>query len=137
FSEGVVSNAAPSAARYGTGTSIAFFGHDQPANRAVFLEHNRLLVADAFSGVLAREGDKENEPPNPLEGRPRSRVPVYDFALQRPVEDERRYYAVAVFPRTTQSLDPLRLNEVLAYDKQTGLRCWSTMDFQEGDDGYK
>jgi outer membrane protein assembly factor BamB len=135
--EGVSSFVAPPWRQYGTGTSMAFVGRERPAPRAVFLEGNRLRVADAFTGVQILEGDKDDEPPPLMDGRPSPRVPVYDFALQRMVEDERRYYTIAVYNRTSQQAEALKINELLAYDKVTGARLWSTTDFQEGDDGYK
>ena len=126
-------NAAPPATKYGVGTQIAFFGQD--AQRAVFLENFRLRTAESLTGILVREGDGEDLPPKPLENRPRPRVPVYDLALMQPVEDEARSYAVLGYNRVTQSADPLKRNWLVAYDKATSARVWSSENFSDGTDG--
>ena len=125
-------SAAPPATKYGVGTQIAFFGED--AQRAVFLENFRLRTAESLTGILVREGDGEDLPPKPLENRPRPRVPAYDFALMQPVEDEARSYAVLGYNRVTQSSDPLKRNWIVAYDKATGVRAWSSENFSDGTD---
>lgn len=129
-------NTAPYASKYGTGTRVAFLGDGEPAPRAVFLEHCRLRVADAFSGLLRLEGDGEDEPRSAHAGRINPRVPVYDLALMRPVEDGERIYVVLGYPRPAQSADPLLQNEIVAYDRDSGRRVWTTEQFTEGDDGY-
>ncbi len=135
--EGALSLVAPPSTDYGTGTSVAFLGGASITDRAVFLDGNRMRVADAFSGLLLAQGDKSDEVVPAQENKPRPRVPVYDFALQRPLEDETRYYVIASFPKPAQTAEPLKSNELLAYDKQSGARAWSSDDFHEGDASYK
>ncbi len=135
FGEPTVTNAAPPANKYGTGTQIAFLGRGFPAPQAVFLENYRLRVADAFTGIVHLEGDGEVEPRKPQEQRPRPRVPVYDHTLLTPVEDEARYYAVLGRNKIDQSIDALRVNQVVAYDKGTCQRRWTTDSFREGANG--
>lgn len=133
--DNTVANAAPPANKYGTGTQVAFLGRGSPPPRAVFLENFRLRVADAFSGLVRQEGDGEEEARKPQEMRPRPRVPVYDLTLMTPVEDELRYYVVLGRNKIDQSVDVLRINELVAYDKATCQRLWSSNSFREGDDG--
>lgn len=137
FGEGVSSSASPPATKYGTGTQIAFVGGASPQSTAVFLDHFRLRVADAFSGILQLEGDGEDKAPPAQENRPRLRVPVYDFALQKVVEDDDSYFAVLGFERSSQNVEVLRVNHLVAYDKATGKRRWSSENFREGDDSYR
>src|SRR5262249_7810871 len=114
--EGVVSNAAPPANKYGTGTQIAFLGRGFPAPRAVVLEHPRRRVAEAFTGLLQLEGDADAEPPRPQENRPRARVPAYDLALQTPVDDDDQYYVIVGYSKSREGNDALKINRVVAYD---------------------
>ncbi len=123
-SDGAVSTSAPPANKYGVGTQMAFFGDG--ASRAVFLENFRLRVAEASTGILLREGDGEDVPAKALENRPRPRVPVYDRALMTPTEDEERCYVVLGHNRVTQSAEPLKRNTIVAYDKRSCARLWST-----------
>ncbi|MSR38509.1 MAG: hypothetical protein EXS02_06710 [Planctomycetes bacterium] len=134
---GMGGSSAPPASQYGTGTSMAFFGPESLPDRAVFLEGNRMRVVDAFTGLLLAEGDKDANSPLPQAGKARPRVPVYDFSLQRPVEDESRYFVVAGYQKSDQSVEPLKSNEVIAYDKKLGARLWSTADYMDGSDGFK
>jgi outer membrane protein assembly factor BamB len=133
-SENVI-KVSPPATKYGVGTQLRFLTGADGGQRAVFLENFQLRIADAFTGILLQEGDGESVPPRPQEMRPRPRIPVYDFALQTPVEDERRWYAVLGYNRIVQSIDPLRINRIVAYDKASGQRVWSTDDWSEGEDG--
>ncbi len=136
FSDGIVVNAAPHATKYGTGTRIAFRGEDGPLLRAVFLENFKVREAKAFSGILNQEADGLDLPPRPRESYSRARVPVYDFTLQRTVEDEDRIYAVLGNNKPSQGVESLRVNEIVAYDKADMRRLWSTTDFEEGVDSY-
>lgn len=126
---GAASTSAPPANKYGVGTQVAFFGDG--ASRAVFLENFRLRVAETSTGLLVREGDGEELPAKPLENRPRPRVPVYDRALMTPVEDEERCYVVLGHNRVTQNAEPLKRNAIVAYDKRTCARLWSSEDLAE------
>ena len=128
------STSSPPANKYGVGTQVAFFGERN--GRAVFLENFRLRIAESLTGILMREGDGEELPPKPLEGRPRPRVPVYDLALMTPLEDADRYYAVLGYNRVTQSAEPLKNNWLVAYGKEGGPRLWSTESYAEGEDGF-
>ncbi|MGE3173340.1 MAG: PQQ-binding-like beta-propeller repeat protein [Planctomycetota bacterium] len=131
-----VGNSAPPVAKYGTGTQLAFFG-GAPAGRAVFLENYRLRVAEAFTGRLRLEGDGDRDPVPPRDMRARSRVPAYDQALQTPVEDDDHYYAVLGYNKTSQGLEPLLVNHVVAYHKRTCTRLWTTADYPSGEDGLQ
>lgn len=135
--ESQVVNTAPYASKYGTGTQLAFVGPGSPAPLAVFLEHYRLRVASAFTGLLLDEGDGVVKPPRPHDGRPRARVPVYDFALQRPIADESNYYVITGYSKTTQGVEALKKNRIVAYDRETCERVWCSDDFREGEDSYE
>lgn len=135
FGSETVANSAPPASKYGVGTQVAFSGVGLAPPRTVFLENFRLRVAESFSGVMQVEGDGETIPPKPQEMRPRPRVPAYDLALMSPVEDQDRYYVVLGYNRVTQSIDPLKVNEIVAYRKPSCERAWSSKDFGDGDDG--
>lgn len=137
FGESVASSAAPPATKYGNGTHVAFLGSGSPEPRAVFLDHFKLRIADSFTGLLLAEGDGEDKVPAAQDNRPRVRVPVYDFALQRIVEDDRSYFAILGFSHSSQSIEVLKENSLVAYDKHTGARLWSTAEFLEGEDGYR
>lgn len=133
--DAAVANVAPYANKYGTGVQIAFLGRGFPAPQAVFFENFRLRVADAFTGIVYGEGDGESEPQKPREMRARARVPVYDHALLRPVEDDERYYAILGRNKIDQGVDSLKINHLVAYAKDTGQRVWSSESFYDGDDG--
>lgn len=134
--DGQETNAAPYAFRYGVGTRVSFRGSGYPTDRAVFLDHNRLEVADAFSGLLEQQGDGSDDPGKPKDNQPRARVPVYDWANMRVIEDEQRYYVVQVYEgRSLNNLNPLKENTLVAYDKATMQPVWSSTKWQEGEDG--
>lgn len=134
--EGQQVNAAPYTFRYGVGTRIGFRGGEYPTDRAVFLDHNRLEVADAFTGLIEKQGDGSDDPGKPKDNQPRSRVPVYDWANMRVVEDEQHYYAIQVYEgRLLNNVNPLKDNSLVAYDKSTMQQSWSSTKWQEGEDG--
>ena len=62
-----------------------------------------------------------------------ARVPVYDFTLQRPIEDEERYYAILGRTKVDQTIDSLKVNRLVAYDKSTCQRVWSSESWREPD----
>lgn len=131
----------PFANRYGPGTHVTFSSEpvgDGSVPRAVFLEHYRLRLADASSGLLIGEGDGVNSPPLAREGHPRVRIAASDYALLRPIEDEeRRFIVIGHESNTTQSKETLKASQLVAYDKATGKRAWSSDDWQDGVNGLR
>lgn len=138
-SEGRVVNAFPHATRFGTASALAFFGNGFPADRVVFFDYFRVRVADAFTGLLQAQGDGLDAPAaQPRANQPRARVPAYDHALYRPIEDEARYYAILGYKSASmQSAEVLKQNELVAYAKDTMQRAWTTADWLDGEDGYR
>ncbi len=140
MSEGQVRNVSPPATKYGTGTSVAFFGHmpGGAPESALFFDHFCLRRADAFTGLITHAGNGTTEMPPPRDNQPRPRVPVYDYAMLRPVEDDGRYLAVIGYSgRNTSTLDVLKTTDLVAYDKGTLAQAWSSRDWHDGDDGLR
>ena len=136
--EGQVVTAAPHASKNDVSTRLAFFGKDFPADRVVLHDHYRMRVLDAFSGLLLREGDGDVDiKTRPKPNNPRVRVPAYDFALFRPVEDERRYYTILGYNKTSSNDEVLRANTLVAHDRGSMARAWASTDWHEGEDGLK
>ncbi|MFT4514467.1 MAG: outer membrane protein assembly factor BamB [Planctomycetota bacterium] len=135
------SNSMPFANRYGPGTRVLFSSQrdgDQTVPRAVFLEHYRLRLADTASGLLIGQGDGVDVPPLAREGHPRVRIAACDYALLRPVEDEeRRFIIIGHESNTTQSKESLKASQLVAYDKVTGKRSWSSENWQDGSNGLR
>lgn len=131
----------PFADRYGPGTRVAFSvvaDGDDDVLRAVFLEHYRLRLADAASGLLIGEGDGVPDPPLARENHPRVRIAASDYALLRPVEDEsHRYVIIGHENNTTASNEVLQASQLVAYYKRTGKRAWSSLDWRDGADGFR
>lgn len=131
----------PFANRYGPGTRVAFTQAregDYTVPRAVFLEHYRLRIADAASGVLIAEGDGAQEPPIARENHPRVRIAASDYALLRSIEDdERRYIIIGHESNTTTNLEALKASKLIAYDKKTGKRAWASEDWLDGASGLR
>jgi len=131
----------PFANRYGAGTRVAFTQErdgDYTVPRAVFLEHYRLRLADAASGVLIAEGDGAQEPPLARQNHPRVRIAASDYALLRPIEDdERRYIIIGHESNTTTNVEALKASKLVAYDKETGKRKWSSEDWLDGANGLR
>ncbi|MCK5944136.1 MAG: PQQ-binding-like beta-propeller repeat protein [Planctomycetes bacterium] len=131
----------PFANRYGPATWVAFAnerrgGYLEP--RALFLEHFRLRMTDAASGLLLQQGDGAIEPPTPRENHPRVRIAAVDHALLRPVEDEARRYAILGHQaNTTTSNEALKTTTLVAYDRETWEEQWSTKDWLDGEDGLR
>ncbi len=131
----------PFANRYGPGTRV-LFTHEREGNysmpRAVFLEHYRLRLADAASGVLLAEGDGAQEPPIARQNHPRVRIAASDYALLRTIEDdERRYIIIGHESNTTTTKAALKASKLIAYDKQTGKRAWASEDWLDGASGLR
>lgn len=137
--DGARATTMPHAGRYGPATWVTFLpAADGGEPRAVFLEHYRLRVAAAETGLLLAEGDGVDRPPLPREGHPRVRIAASDFALLRPVYDESRFYAVLGHSRnTTSNADALKASELVAYQRRTLQRAWSSADWHDGDDGLR
>lgn len=135
------STAMPFANRYGPGTRVLFSSErdgDRSVPRAVFLEHFRLRLADASSGLLIGQGDGVDAPPLAREGHPRVRIAACDYALLRPVEDEaHRFVIIGHESNTTQSKESLKSSQIVAYDKVTGKRAWTSENWQDGANGLR
>lgn len=131
----------PFANRYGPATWVAFGDErrgDVVEPRALYLEHFRLRMSDASSGLLLQAADGELAPPKPRENHPRVRVAAADHALLRPVEDERRRYVVLGHAGSTTSSDaPLKASELVAYDRASWERSWTSTEWLEGEDGLR
>lgn len=127
----------PHAGRYGGGTQVSFApGEERGLPMVSFLEHFRLCVADAASGVMVAASDQPDEPPPPRENHPRVRIAASDFALLRPVDDEaRRYVVVGHRTKTTVSTEALRSSELQAYDRASMQPVWSSSQWYDGDAG--
>jgi outer membrane protein assembly factor BamB/tetratricopeptide (TPR) repeat protein len=138
---GTRSTQMPFANRYGPATWVEFANErrgDYVEPRALFLEHYRLRMTDAASGLLLQEGDGAEEPPTARENHPRVRIAAIDNALLRPVEDEsRRYIVIGHETNTTTSDEALKASQLIAYDKQTWERSWSSKDWLDGEDGLR
>ena len=139
FDQGMTAGVMPFAGRYGPATWVTFAGAD--ANglpQALFLEHFRLRVADATSGLLLAQGDRTDEPPPPREQHPRVRVAASDFALLRTVDDGERRYVMVGHPRaTTSSVEPLKSSELVAYRADTTQVVWSSTQWGDGEAGLR
>lgn len=133
-------NTMPHASRHAPGTWVTWSkGSDTEPPRALFFEHFRLRVADAFSGLQLQETDALQEPPPPRDNHPRARIAASDHALLRPVEDDERRYAVLGFPRSTlsQSIDVLKASELVAYDRTKLTKAWSSTQWADGEQGLR
>ena len=143
--DGVVTMTMPHAGRYGPATWVGFSsqlagesGTQTLLPRAVFLEHYCLRVVDAASGLVLLQGDGVDEPPQSRDGHPRVRIASSDFALLRPVEDNERRYVVLGYQRsTTASAEALKSSELVAYDRDSLKRAWSSMDWPDGEGGLR
>ena len=126
--EGNVVNAAPPAWKHGIGPRVAFRGTGL-ATEALFFDHFRLREVSAFSGVIERETDGPLEPPKPRDGQPRVRVPAYDFGTMRAVDDARHTYAILGWSgQSTTTVGVLTENQLVAHDRTSLRRAWSTRD---------
>ena len=141
FGDGNSSKTMPFANRYGPGTRVLFGSQtvgDYVVPRAVFLEHYRLRLADAASGILLAEGDGVDSPPLARENYPRIRIAASDYALLRPVEDDqRRFIVIGHESNTTQNDESLKASQLVAYDKVTGKRVWSSESWPDGVNGLR
>jgi outer membrane protein assembly factor BamB/tetratricopeptide (TPR) repeat protein len=141
--DGMRATTMPHANRYGPATWLAFApataADAAPGDlRALFFEHYRLRIAAADSGLMLATGDGVDRPPVPRENHPRVRIAAVDFAVLRPVADERHLYAVLGHSRnTTSSAEVLKASELVAYDRDTMQRAWSSADWHDGADGLR
>ena len=135
------STSMPFADRYGPGTRLLFSNEhngDQIVPRTVFLEHFRLRLADTSSGLLIGQGDAVAVPPLAREGHPRVRIAACDYGLLRPVEDaEQRFVIIGHESNTARSNESLKASQLVAYDKATGDRLWSSGDWPNGAGGLR
>jgi len=131
----------PIANRYGPATWVAFDRERRGAfsePRALFLEHYRLRMADAASGVMLRAGDGPVTPPPARENHPRVRIAAADNSLLRPVEDEQRRYVVLGHRGNSAASDAvLKAAELVAYERDSWERAWSSIDWLDGQDGLR
>jgi outer membrane protein assembly factor BamB len=134
--EGITITAQPPATKYGTHTSMAFFGGAVP-DRVVFYDHYRLRVADAFTGIQLQENAGSVDMSKPMDGRPRLRVPVYDYGLLRPAADGDRWFAIEGATKSPQSIEAARANRILAHERGSMNKVWSSDDWSEGEDGLR
>lgn len=126
--EGNVVNASPPAWKHGIGPRVAFRGKGL-ATEALFFDHFRLREASAFTGVIERENDAPLEPPKPRDGQPRVRVPAYDFGTMRAVDDARHTYSILGWSgQSTTTVGVLTENQLVAHDRTSLQRVWSTRD---------
>jgi hypothetical protein len=148
FDTGATPTTMPYASRYGPATWVAFSDdgdHGGHAPRALFLEHFRLRLADAGTGVMIAQGltngdrpeDEPEEPPQPRDNQPRVRYAANDNALLRPVEDETRRYVVLGQPRASSSIETLKVSQLVAYRRDLQQREWSSSQWLEGDGGLR
>lgn len=132
--------AMPFGGRYGPGTRVEFAtgSGDQPP-LALFLEHFRLRTAAATSGLLIGQGDGPEDPPSPRENSPRARIAAVDRMLLRPIEDDARCYVVLGYQRNSLSQSPevLKATELVAYQRDTLARVWSSTQWLDGEDGLR
>jgi len=130
----------PYANRYGPASWIRFVLAEVTGGppQALFLDHYRLRIADARTGLLLREGDGIVAPAKPRDGHPRIRIAASDHALMRPVEDEARRYIIIGHSRVTaQSTNVLKASELVAYDRITDQRVWDSTEWLDGDAGLR
>lgn len=140
WNEGSRTTSMPHANRYGPASWMLFVPGETPQDppRALLMDHYRLRVADARTGLLIRDGDGVDAPPKPRDGHPRVRVAASDHALMRPIEDEARRYVVLGHSRNTSaSVQTLKSSELVAYDRKTMKRVWSSAQWLDGDDGMR
>lgn len=127
--------------RYGPGTHVSFVRADDVADapmQAVFLEHFRLRIADAPSGLMLAEGDGALEPPVARETHPRVRIAASDYALLRTVEDDlHRYVILGHQASTTTSTSVLKKSTLVAYSRKSGNREWTSEEWLDGPDGFR
>lgn len=139
WNESGQATAMPFAGRYGPGTHVQFPAPvGAEAQQVVFLEHYRLRVADALSGLQLRESQGPIDPGAPNATFPRVRIAASDFALLRPVDDEERRYFVVGHPRPgTQSTEVLKASELLALRRADLAPAWSSTQWLDGDEGLR
>jgi outer membrane protein assembly factor BamB/tetratricopeptide (TPR) repeat protein len=135
FDAGSATAAMPFANRYGPATWVTFAPAADDA-QVLFLEHFRLRVAGATSGLLVAQGDGSDEPPPARENQPRIRIAAVDQATLRPVDDGERRYALLGHGRaSTSSVELLKASELVAYDHGSGKVAWRSSQWREGAGG--
>jgi outer membrane protein assembly factor BamB len=106
------------------GTSVCFDGE-----RLVFMDHYRLHVHDLGRGLVRMQTSEPDRPPKAVQGRARSRIPVYDFVGMRVAIDAERYYCIVgsqVANAVAAELSPVLSNQLVAYDRETLAPVWTT-----------
>jgi len=134
-------SAMPFADRYGPATWVRIADDDVAGSsvpRALFLEHFRLRMADASSGLLMASTEASNIPPKAHEGHPRVRIAACDNALLRPVQDEQRRYVIIGYEGNSSSNTVLlKKSTLVAYGRDDWRTVWTSEDWMEGDDGLR
>ena len=133
--------AMPFAGRYGPATWVSIVEESvagATVPRAVFLEHFRLRMADASSGLMLKASDGSISPPKAREGHPRVRIAACDNALLRPVEDEARRYAILGYEgNSSNNAKLLKQSKLVAFDRESWAPLWSSEDWRDGEDGLR
>ena len=132
-------NVYPRVQGYRPGTQVMFDGAASRGDttifspRIVFHDHFRVRAVDAWSGLLELEDPDGSLVPGGrmLANKPRPRVPLYDFAVQRVAQDGQRYFTVTAPDRPRSAHSAALDNAIAALDSKTGSTIWSTRDFDE------
>lgn len=128
------SNAMPFAGRYFPGTHIALLDPEGPHAQVAFLEHYKVRIADVATGLMQREGDGPAVPQAARDHYPRARIAACDFALLHAVASAQSLYAVLGYTRKLMaSTQVLRETELVAYERSTLRRQWSSEQWLEGE----
>ncbi len=113
---------APKLNRYSPGTSVQFFGDE-----VGFLDNFRLRVTEQLSGRLLREGKEGKlKPKTPQQGRPRTRIPAYDFSAHRVAYNDTQLFTVIGPKRIRQDMSVLTENHVVAFNRETMATEWKS-----------
>ncbi|MFM1874129.1 MAG: hypothetical protein RL398_3551 [Planctomycetota bacterium] len=140
FDENQLSNSMPHAGRYFPGTRVRFLAGGEAGRppQVAFFEHFRLRIADAASGLMLAEGDGSPTPPAARDSQPRVRIAACDFALLHAMEHEGMLLGVLGYSRKpTSSTQVLRETELVAYDRASMRRRWSSENWLDGERGLR
>lgn len=140
FDENQLTNAMPHAGRYFPGTRVRFLAVEEAMRppRVAFFEHFRMRIADAASGLMLAEGDGSALPPAARDSQPRVRIAACDYALLQAMEHDGSLLAVLGYSRKpTSSTQVLRETELVAYDRATMRRRWSSENWLDGERGLR
>ncbi len=118
---------APIASNFKPGAWVEFDG-----DLIAFFNHFQLRVHALGTGMLAGLAKGPTTPAKPKPQTPRVRIAAYDYCSLRPVADRDRWYGI-VGPERIAAGDrrPEVNNELIACDKRTLSRLWSTRETKE------